>query len=136
MPTHTLRFLLPSRYCEVDRLNRLFQHVFFVDDDRRAYLGILAEETAAANVTAVHIGQATSESFPDDLISATGFKPSPEWKVFLRQADDPRDITALRRATQTGRPPAGDSTMSKFEKLVGRLLRALPPGRPRKNTTT
>ncbi|MGC9260017.1 MAG: hypothetical protein ACP5I8_08085 [Phycisphaerae bacterium] len=50
--------------------------------------------------------------------------------------DDPRNITTLRRATQTGRPLAGDRTKSKFEKLVGRRLRALPPGRRQNDTTT
>ena len=79
--------------------------VFFVDDDRRAYLGILAEETVTANVTAVHVGQAMPPSFPNDLISATGFKPSPDaWRAFLRLVHDPRDITTLRQATQTGTP--------------------------------
>ena len=222
------RIVIPNVPHHVTQRGNNRQDVFFVDDDRRTYLGILAEEAAAANVAilgfclmsnhihliatphranalaraigrvhfrytqyinqrhnrsghlwqnrffscplgqhhflravryvernpvrasiatlawkytwssaAVHVGQATLESLPSDLISATGFKPSPEaWKVFLRHADDPRDIKALRRATQTGRPLAGDRTMSKFEKLVGRRLRALPPGRPRKDTTT
>ena len=224
----TARIVIPRIPHHVTQRGNNRQAVFFVDDDRRAYLGILAEETVAANVTilgfclltnhthliatpyranalaraigrvhfryaqyinrlhnrsghlwqnrffscplgwhhflramryvernpvrasisalaweypwssaAVHVGQAMPQSFPNDLISATGFKPSPEaWQAFLRQADDPRDITTLRRATQTGRPLAGDSAMSKFEKLVGRRLRALPPGRPRKDTTT
>lgn|GEM_PF-6090097 len=46
--------------------------------------------------------------------------------VFFADRDQD-DITTLRRATQTGRPLAGDSTMSEFEKLAGRRLRALPP---------
>ncbi len=101
---------------------------FFVNDDRRAYLGILAEETVAANVTAGNVGQAMPQSFPNDLISVTGFEPSPEaWQALFRQADDPRAISTLHRATQTGQPLAGDSAMSKFEKRVGRRLRALPP---------
>ncbi|MGC8542007.1 MAG: hypothetical protein ACP5QA_15460 [Phycisphaerae bacterium] len=102
----------------------------------RASIATLAWEYPWSSA-AVHVGQAMPQNFPKDLISTTGFKPSSEaWQAFLRHADDPRDITALRRATQTGRPLAGDRTMSKFEKLVGRRLRALPPGRPRKNTTT
>ena len=47
----------------------------------------------------------------------------------MRKADDPRDITTLRQATQTGPGApalAGDSTMSKFEKLVGHRRPAGP----------
>ncbi len=55
-------------------------------------------------------------------------RPTPQaWQAFLRQPDDPREIAMRRRATPTGRPLPGDSTMSKLEKLVGRPLRALPP---------
>ena len=186
----TARIVIPEIPHHVTQRGNNRQAVFFVDDDRRAYLGILAEETAAANVAilgfclmtnhihliatphranalaraigrvhfryaqyinrrhnrsghlwqnrffscplgqhhflramryvernpvrasiatlaweypwssaAVHVGQAMPQNFPKDLISTTGFKPSPEaWQAFLRHADDSRDITTLRRA--------------------------------------
>ncbi len=94
----TARIAIPEIPHHVTQRGNNRQAVFCVNDDRRAYLGILAEETVAANVAAVHVGQAMPPSFPNDLISATAFKPSI------------RDITTLRRATQTGRPRKDTTT--------------------------
>ena len=102
----------------------------------RASMAALAWEYPWSSA-AVHVGQVASENFPSELLNNGQFRPTPEaWQTFLQQPDDPNDVTILRRATQTGRPLAGDSTMSKFEKFVGRRLRALPPGRPRHTQTT
>ena len=38
----------------------------------------------------------------------------------------------MRLRTRTGRPLGSDSFMSKLESTLGRRLRALPVGRPRK----
>ncbi|MGC8561415.1 MAG: transposase [Phycisphaerae bacterium] len=82
---------------------------------------------------AFHTGNPLPQNFPPGLLNGAVFKPTPEaWQSFLQLSDDPRDVTSLRRATHTGRPLAGESILSKFEKLLGRRLRALPTGRPRK----
>jgi len=54
-----------------------------------------------------------------------------EWRETLRrrQADD--EAAMIRVRTSTGRPLGGDSFMSKLEKLLGRRLRPMPPGRPK-----
>jgi putative transposase len=50
----------------------------------------------------------------------------------LREGDDKETLAALRLNTQTGRPLASDSFLSKLEHTLGRRLRPLPVGRPKK----
>jgi putative transposase len=45
------------------------------------------------------------------------------------------DLQRIRRATHTGRPLASDRALAKLEALLGRRLRALPIGRPRRQRT-
>ncbi len=54
------------------------------------------------------------------------------WKEMLAHADDKTVAAALRLNTQTGRPLAKDSFLSKLERRLGRRLRPLPVGRPKK----
>ena len=65
------------------------QDVFFVDDDRRVFLALLA--------------------------------------------DDEQQIARLRLCTSRGRPLGSDKFVAKLEILLGRRLRPLPRGRPRKS---
>ena len=55
-----------------------------------------------------------------------------DWRAELTQRDDVDAVSGLRRCTGRGRPLGSDSFVSKMEKLMGRRLRALPVGRPRK----
>jgi putative transposase len=55
-----------------------------------------------------------------------------DWKDLLKDMDDEAEVGLFRRSTQRGRPLGSDSFMSKVEKLLGRRVRALPVGRPRK----
>ena len=57
------------------------------------------------------------------------------WKEMLREADDKETLAALRLNTQTGRPLASDSFLNKLERTLGRRLRPLPVGRPKKERT-
>jgi hypothetical protein len=50
----------------------------------------------------------------------------------LTDADDKQTLAALRLNTQTGRPLARDSFLSKLEHTLGGRLRPLPVGRPKK----
>jgi putative transposase len=54
------------------------------------------------------------------------------WLAALRRPQDAKELAGIRLATRRGRPLGGDSFMSKLERLVGRRLRPLPVGRPRK----
>jgi hypothetical protein len=51
------------------------------------------------------------------------------WKEMLKEGDDKETLAALRLNTQTGRPLASDSFLSKLEHTLGRRLRPLPVGR-------
>lgn len=53
-----------------------------------------------------------------------------DWREELTRADDPAALDMMRM--RTGRPLGSDSFMSKLESTLGRRLRALPVGRPRK----
>jgi len=58
-----------------------------------------------------------------------------DWRAALREPQDERIVAALRLGTSRGRPLGSDSFISKLEHLVGRRLRPLPVGRPRKKKT-
>jgi len=83
---------------------------------------------------AAHVGEGGAEAsemlFADDSPAA---KVGPEeWRRLLERPED-RELTArLRGSTRTGRPLGTDSFVSKIEAWLGRRLRALPSGRPRK----
>ena len=55
-----------------------------------------------------------------------------EWAAELMRGDDAEFVGRLRSQTGRGRPLGTDSFLSKVEKLLGRRVRPLPVGRPRK----
>jgi putative transposase len=55
-----------------------------------------------------------------------------DWKAILQKQQNKEQVNNIRRATSRGRPLAGDSFMSKLEKIAGRRLRPLSVGRPKK----
>lgn len=55
-----------------------------------------------------------------------------DWQTILKQPLDDKEIAHIRLTTNTGRPLASDSLISKLEKSIGRRLRPLPVGRPKK----
>jgi putative transposase len=57
---------------------------------------------------------------------------APNWKQALTEPEDKHIQSALRGHTHTGRPLGSDSFLSKLEHRLGRRLRALPIGRPKK----
>jgi putative transposase len=59
-----------------------------------------------------------------------------DWPAALRRPQDEKELAGIRLGTHRGRPLGGDSFMSKLERLVGRRLRPLPVGRPRKTQET
>jgi putative transposase len=67
-----------------------------------------------------------------DLKAWNRLVPSINWKETLTDGDDKETLAALRLNTQTGRPLASDSFVSRLERRLGRRLRPLPVGRPKK----
>ena len=55
------------------------------------------------------------------------------WRNLLTLADDEQQIARLRLCTSRGRPLGSDKFVAKLEILLGRRLRPLPRGRPRKS---
>ena len=54
------------------------------------------------------------------------------WRHLLTLVDDEQQVARLRLCTSRGRPLGSDKFVAKLETLVGRRLRPLPRGRPRK----
>jgi putative transposase len=54
------------------------------------------------------------------------------WKEALRTPEDESELSTLRISTHRGRPLATDSFLSKLEHKLGRRLRPLSVGRPKK----
>ena len=58
--------------------------------------------------------------------------PAEAWRKELSRMLNDAELAQVRLRTHTGRPLGSDSFLSKLETLLGRRLRALPPGRPKK----
>ena len=56
-----------------------------------------------------------------------------QWKNSLLDGVDDSQVMKLRHNTHTGRPLGSDGFISKLEKLLGRRVRPLPVGRPKKS---
>ena len=59
-----------------------------------------------------------------------------KWKKQLQRPEDDKLILQLRRGSQTGRPLAADSFLSKLERKLGRRIRPNPIGRPKTQKKT
>ena len=55
-----------------------------------------------------------------------------QWRELLCRAEDAEQLTRLRLCTTRGRPLGSDRFVAKLETVLGRRLRPLPHGRPRK----
>jgi putative transposase len=55
-----------------------------------------------------------------------------QWRKELEAGMSESELSRMRLSTHTGRPLGSDSFLSKLEKLLGRRVRPLPVGRPRK----
>ena len=82
---------------------------------------------------AAHCGEAD----PSSLLNLAKWQQmvkavSGDWRAALGRPDDDERIQALRHSTLRGRPLGSDRFISKLERALGRRLRPLPIGRPRK----
>jgi len=83
---------------------------------------------------AAHVGEGRDAGGLLDLPAWRELWSPEEWKELLRQDPSADDLGALRRSTSRGRPLGSDSFLSKLEAKLGRRLRPLPIGRPRRKT--
>jgi putative transposase len=58
--------------------------------------------------------------------------PADQWRKELAEGLTEVQVARIRLRTHTGRPLGSDSFLSKLETLLGRRVRPLPVGRPRK----
>ena len=121
----TARVVIPDFVCHVTQRGNNRQDVFFVDEDRRAYLRVLGEQaqryglTVLAQVDAVlDMDWWRKDADPED------------WRKTLTAKDEAEPARLLRTRTQTGRPLGSDRFVAKLEAKTGRRLRPLPLGRP------
>ena len=56
-----------------------------------------------------------------------------DWLGYLKEKENKLLMDNLRKNSMTGRPCGDESFMDKMEDIMGRRLRALPWGRPRKD---
>jgi putative transposase len=77
----------------------------------------------------------TSAKAQSELLNLSRWykRVSPEqWRRELLQGLAEGDVARIRLRTHTGRPLGADSFLNKLERMLGRRVRPLPVGRPRK----
>jgi putative transposase len=128
------------------RLGHLWQNRFFscaLDDERLwTALAYVERNPVRAGLArrawkypwssaAAHCGMAPPGP-PLDTRWWEGMIRGRDWSEALRQPQDDAAVVALRASTRTGRPLGSDSFISKLETALGRRLRPLPVGRPKR----
>lgn len=71
-----------------------------------------------------------------DILNLSGWYEmisAAEWRKELAAGLSNAELFRLRSGTHTGRPLGSDSFLSKLERLLGRRVRPLPVGRPKKD---
>ena len=81
---------------------------------------------------AAHCGRGEDASGLLDLKDWAKRARGRDWPKELARREIEEELAALRTHTQTGRPLAGDRFLDALEAKLGRRLRALPVGRPKK----
>jgi putative transposase len=73
--------------------------------------------------------------YPDVVIKDDCLIPGEvkDWRVYLADKVDEPILNRTRRSLRTGRPAGDESFVRSLEEILGRRLKALPRGRPRKN---
>ncbi|MFC1633869.1 transposase [Planctomycetota bacterium] len=85
-----------------------------------------AWSSCAVHVAAGMQSQVLNVSRWNDMICAEA------WRKALASGLSDSELDRLRSRTHTGRPLGSDSFLSKLERLLGRRIRPLPVGRPKK----
>jgi putative transposase len=72
---------------------------------------------------------------PNGLLDVAAWREawtSKAWQRMLTRPEDGEQLVRIRRSVHTGRPLATDGFLSRLERRLGRRVRAVPVGRPRK----
>lgn len=80
---------------------------------------------------ACHVGKGD----PRGLVDEAAWRAMAEridFRALLVRAEDEEAVRRIRRGTWNGRPLGSDAFLSKLEHALGRRLRSLPVGRPKK----
>jgi len=83
---------------------------------------------------AAHTGAADTSGVLDLPAWRRRHRDDALWRELLQRPEDDDVLAAIRQKTHHGRPLAGDTFISKLEQKLGRRLRPLPGGRPRKRS--
>jgi putative transposase len=75
-----------------------------------------------------------AESLLVDLSKWYNMISAKQWRDELVAGLNETEMSTIRLRTHTGRPLGTDSFISKLEKLIGRRVRPLPIGRPKKRS--
>jgi len=81
---------------------------------------------------AAHCGQGDATGLLDLPKWHNQLSPPGDWAEALARPQDEQVVAQFRRWTNRGCPLGNDSFLSKLERAIGRRLRPLPVGRPRK----
>ena len=81
---------------------------------------------------AAHCGDPDASGLLDVSAWRRRLPPDGNWQDALATGTDPSDLRALRASSNRGRPLGSDQFISKVEALIGRRIRPLPVGRPRR----
>ncbi len=69
-----------------------------------------------------------------DLDAWAGEWTPGKWRAELKRPEDEALMSRLRLSTHRGRPLGSDSFLSKLESRLGRRLRPMPVGRPKRGS--
>ncbi len=83
---------------------------------------------------AVHCGLATDEAGVLDMAAWDRAAGDVAWQDVLRDRLDAEELAGIHLCTSRGRPLGSDNWLSKLERKLGRRLRPLPLGRPKKES--
>lgn len=80
---------------------------------------------------ATHVGRTKAQISLQSLSSVMDISVE-AWKQFIELGDGVEDLKAIRQYTMTGRPLGTIAFVTKLGETLGRSLRALPRGRPKR----
>ena len=116
--------------CPMDELHAMVAIRYLERNPVRAKLAPRAWEYEWSSAGA-HVADEDDRRLLD--LAAWRERMSPEvWRTELQHGDEEPGLCAVRLKTQTGRPLTTDRFLAKLESRLGRRLRPLPVGRPRK----
>jgi putative transposase len=84
---------------------------------------------------AFHTGRSNTEINLEDIKEILDIDVT-EWEEYLSSEEDEDQINIIRRNTKQGRPVGPPGFIEEIGAKVGRALKTLPRGRPRKKKTT